>query len=508
MNKAGVCQKGTPWKALNSDQVKILDNAGYEILRDVGFFIADEELLKMAGKMGGIVDFEKKIVKDMPEYAIRENVAKAPRNFVCAGRDPEWDLIFEGGGRKQFWAPESGATDHLQWDPVKRTYARRRANAKDCAYATKIIDGVDDFDSNCYVYDLGEEGQLGLPSELIKLNAILRNTTKFGGNYCTTVSDIREHDYSAKLAAAISGGEEEFRKRPLFWSVYNPLGTLQMNKFNSWSLRKSFEHHWPIMTGVAAAAPLVGPATAAANAAITHAGLLWITAMKGLYDPGTAVLNNNMVFCLDPFTGKGTLTSSHFMLGTVAMNQVWHGLYGLPTCQYTGMGTASLDQEAFGLGMLMMMQTLFGTDMIMIQHSQEALDPTTLVIAAEIAHYGKHFMSTFDQIVPTKENLALELAKQVGATGEGWMTSEFNMARIDLFYKSLSLDQTPPDTWVKQGSPSWCYDICREKLKEYEKHEPVPMPKDIAEKMDAIVKEGTELLKRQDGVSLGSNKPI
>jgi trimethylamine:corrinoid methyltransferase-like protein len=97
----------------------------------------------------------------------------------------------------------------------------------------------------------------------------------------------------------------------------------------------------------------------------------------------------------------------------------------------------------------------------------------------------------------------------VGATGEGWMTSDFNMARIDLFYKSLSLDQTPPDTWVKQGSPSWCNDMCREKLKEFEKHEPVPMPKDIAERMDAILKEGTALLKRQDGSGpTGSNKPI
>lgn len=42
MNKTGVIQHGTPWKALNSDQVKILDNAGYEILREVGFFIAEK----------------------------------------------------------------------------------------------------------------------------------------------------------------------------------------------------------------------------------------------------------------------------------------------------------------------------------------------------------------------------------------------------------------------------------------------------------------------------------
>jgi len=497
MNKTGVSQRGTPWKALSDDQVKILDNAAYEILRDVGVFIADDELLKMAAKLGGTVDPDKKIVKGMPEYIIRENVAKAPRNFVCAGRDPEWDMIFQGGGTKQFWAPESGATDHLQWDPAKKNYARRRANAKDVAYAAKVVDGVDDFDCNCYLYDLGEEGQLGLPSELIKADAMLRNTTKFAGNVCTTVSDIKEFDYIAKLHAAIQGDAEEFRKRPLFWTVYNPLGTLQMNKFNSWSLRKSFEHHWPIMTGVAGAAPLTGPATAAANAAITHAGLLWITAMKGLYDPGTAVMNNNMVFCLDPFTGKGTLTPSHFMLGCCAMNQVWHDIYGLPMCQYTGIGTFSLDQEAFGLGIEMMMQSLYGTDMIMIQHSQEALDPATIPICAEIAHYGKHMMSTFDQIVPTKENLALELTKQVGAVGEGWMTTDFNMARLDLFYKTLTLEQRSPDVWVNEGSPSWTQVLCREKLKEYEQHEPTPLPKDISEKMDAIVKEGTDLLKRK-----------
>jgi trimethylamine--corrinoid protein Co-methyltransferase len=499
MNKSGVIRKGNPWRVLDKDQMKIIDNAAYEILREVGVFIADETLLKMTKELGGEINFEKKIVKGFPEYLIRENVAKSPKNFIFAGRDPDWDMIFEGGGRKQFWIPEAGATERLILNEDKKTFSRRRSNKHDLAYTTKIIDGIDDFDGNQYLFDLGEEGQLGLPTELIRMDTMLRNTTKWAGNHTTVVSDIREHDYVAKLGVAVQGGEEEFRKRPLWHSILNPLGSLQMNLYNSWLFRASFKHHFPVSAGIVAAAPLVGPATAAANAANSIAGLLWVAAMKQHYDPGTAVMSNNIVFGLDPFTGRGALGSAHTILGDNAVTGIWQDLYGLPVAQYNGTFAAQLDQMAFALGINMMLQMTGGTDLIFLQFSDASLDPAMLVASAEIARFGKHLMNNFDQVIPTKENLALELQKEVGATGEGWMLSEFNMSRIDTFYKPLTLDSRAFDVWLRDGAKSWTHDLCREQLKEFEKHEPVPLPKDIAERMEAIVKEGTELLKRKDG---------
>jgi trimethylamine--corrinoid protein Co-methyltransferase len=499
MNKSGVYQKGTPWRALDKEQMKIIDNAAYEILRDVGVFIADEELLKMTKELGGEIDLEKKIVKGFPEYLIRENVAKAPRNFVYAARDPDWDMIFEGGGRKQFWIPEAGATERLILNSDKKTFSRRRSNKQDLVYSTKIVDGIDDFDGNQYLFDLGEEGQQGLPTELIRMNTMLQNTTKWAGNHTTVVSDIREHEYVAKLGVAVQGGEEEFRRRPLWHSILNPLGSLQMNLYNSWIFRASFKHHFPVSAGVVAAAPLVGPATAAANAANAMAGLLWVAAMKQHYDPGTAVMSNNIVFSLDPFTGRGALGSAHGYLGSNAVTGIMQDLYGLPVAEYSGTFAAQIDQMAFALAVSMMLQMQSGTDLMFLQFSDAALDPAMIVVAAEIARFGKHLMNNFDQIIPTRENLALELQKQVGATGEGWMTSDFNMNRIDTFYKPLSLDSRAFDIWMREGAQLWTHELCREKLKEFESHEPTPMPKDIEEKMDAIVKEGIDLLARRDG---------
>ncbi|HPC27885.1 MAG TPA: trimethylamine methyltransferase family protein, partial [Candidatus Methanomethylicus sp.] len=63
MNKSGVMvPPHNFWKVLNPDQLKIIDNAAYEILREVGVFIADEELLKMTKELGGDIDYNKKIV--------------------------------------------------------------------------------------------------------------------------------------------------------------------------------------------------------------------------------------------------------------------------------------------------------------------------------------------------------------------------------------------------------------------------------------------------------------
>ncbi|MEX2751751.1 MAG: hypothetical protein Q6366_007665, partial [Candidatus Freyarchaeota archaeon] len=67
--------------------------------------------------------------------------------------------------------------------------------------------------------------------------------------------------------------------------------------------------------------------------------------------------------------------------------------------------------------------------------------------------------------------------------------------RMKRFPKALYLDDRAFDAWLQAGAPSWAYDICREKLKELEKHEPEPLPKDVVERMNAIVKEGNEKLK-------------
>jgi trimethylamine--corrinoid protein Co-methyltransferase len=509
MKKAGGIQKITPWRALNRDQMKIIDNAAYEILREVGVFIADEELLKLNKDLGGEIDYSKKIVKGFPEHLIRTNAAKVPKNFVFAGRDPDWDMVFQGGGRNQFWIPESGATERLILNDDKKTFSRRRSDKNDLAYTTKIVDGFDGFDGNCYLFDLGKEGQLGLPTELIRMDTMLQNTTKWAGNHTTVVSDIREHDYVARLGAAVQGGEEEFRKRPLWHSILNPLGSLQMNLYNSWIFRASFKHHFPVSPGIVAAAPLVGPATAAANAANTVAGLLWVSAMKGLHDPGTAVMGNNIVFNLDPFTGRGALGSAHGKLGSNVVTHIWHDFYGLPVAQYNGTFAASIDQMAFVLMATCISQMEQGTDLNFEQFSDAALDPAMIVVAAEIANYAKHMLSQYDQILPTKENLALELQKEVGAMGEGYMLSEFNMSRIDTFYKPLTLDTRAFDVWLREGAELWTHELCREKLKEFEKHEPTPVPKDMKERMDAIVREGTELLKKSDvDAQPRSTKPI
>jgi trimethylamine--corrinoid protein Co-methyltransferase len=327
------------------------------------------------------------------------------------------------------------------------------------------------------------------------MNAMLQGTTKWAGHLCTTVSHIEEYDYVERLGKEVAGGEEELKKRPLFWTVYNYSGTLQLNRFNSWLLRAAIKHYFPIMPAVTDAAPLLGPAMAAGNAAISHAGVLFMIALQQFYDPGTAAVANNAVFCLDPKTGRGSPLSPHFMLGSGAMNQLWHELYGLPTSQYGGVFASSLDQQAFNLSNWMALQMVMGTDMIFIQCGTEAFDPVLLPIAAEIAKEGKNLMTTFDQIIPTSENLALDVIKEIGPKGDKWMTHKYNLKRLNMFPQGYCLENNAFDDWLKAGAPSWVYVRCREKLKELEKHEPKPLPNDVVKRMNDIVKEGNDELK-------------
>ncbi len=296
------------------------------------------------------------------------------------------------------------------------------------------------------------------------------------------------------MGAEVAGGAEELVKRPLFWEVYNYIGTLELNRFNAWSLRAAINHHVPIMPAVTAGAPLAGPAMAAGNTAIHLAGDLFIIALQQCYDPGSAAVPNNMVFTLSPTGGKGPITA-HDQLGYAAMNQLLHGFYHLPTSWYGGYGDGSLDEVAFNLAYRAMWQQAIGTDMIMLQFQGGALDPRMIVAAAEIAHQGRYFFDKFDEIHPTPENLALDVIEKIGARGAKWMTSKYNIDRLKRWGTVYSQDTRPLDSWLAEGSPSWLYDLCGEKLKQLEKHETKPLPTDVVQRMNAIEKEGDEKLK-------------
>jgi len=495
MAKTGV--KANPnafWRILDKDQLKTIDDAAYEILRDVGMIMEDDELLKMAQKMGCAADPEKKVVKGIPEDVVRRNASKAPRSFVLAARDPEWDIVLEGPGAKQYWQLSNGATDRRIYNEGTKTYTRRRTNCDDIAYAVRIGDGIDDFDAVARIFDATEESQLGLPLEVNRMNTVLQNTVKHPAILTTTANDDKEYDYVAKLGAIVQGGEEELRKRPMWMSTYNPLGA-HRNKYNCRLLRMSIKHHFPMTCGTVSAAPLKGPATAAANTALTHACDLWMTAFQQEYDPGAIAFNNNIVFTLDPFTGVSGIASVHPYVGSIAMTQLWHDVYGLPVQSYYGTGTFSKDQVMFCEGMAQFPEIAMGTDLIAQVFMTGFMDPAIIPAISEIAHYGRHWWSNFDQIYPTKENLALDLIKSVGPSGDDWMTSEFNMERINTFYQTLTLCNQSPDVWLSEGAKSWVYDVCREKLKELEKHVPPQLPADAVSSMNAILKEANALLK-------------
>lgn len=227
MGKTGVKMNPSSfWKILNNDQLKTLDDAAYEILRDVGMIMEDDELLKMAQKMGCAVNFEKKAVMGIPEDLVRRNVAKAPRNFSLAARDPDWDLVIEGASKNQFWQLSNGASDRLIYDEGTKTYSRRRTSCKDIAYAVRIGDGIDDFDAVARVFDATEESQLGLPLEVDRMNTVLQNSTKHATILTTTASDDREYDYVARPAlptsakpAGISNAKRPANASPMSFSI-------------------------------------------------------------------------------------------------------------------------------------------------------------------------------------------------------------------------------------------------------------------------------------------------
>ena len=200
----------------SDDELHEIHLATLEVLQHTGVFVENEEALEIFAGGGAKIDKDKKIVK-LPPYLVEECLRSAPEKFVMAGRRPEDDYIVESNrvGFTNFG--EGILTVDLQSGEL------REPTKKDIAQSARICDSLDEVS----VYNRAI-GAHNVPAEVAPVHnaeAFFNNTTKhcmigpFSGYQLRQI---------AKMAAAIQGGEEQLRERPLVSFHTCPVSPLRL----------------------------------------------------------------------------------------------------------------------------------------------------------------------------------------------------------------------------------------------------------------------------------------
>jgi len=207
---------GLGLKIFTDDELYEIHLATLEVLQKTGLFIEDEEALEILDGGGAIVDPKKKVVK-FPPYLVEDAVRSAPSKILLAGRNPKNDFIMENN--------RIGFTNFGEGVFIVDPYngKLRETTKADVANSAKIVDYLSELD----VYERAV-GASDVPIETVQLHnaeAWLANTSKHGfmgsGNGYLTKKLV-------KMAAAIVGGKDKLRERPIISFITCPVSPLQL----------------------------------------------------------------------------------------------------------------------------------------------------------------------------------------------------------------------------------------------------------------------------------------
>jgi trimethylamine--corrinoid protein Co-methyltransferase len=203
-------------EVFTDDELREIHLATLEVLSRTGVFVEDAEALQIFEDGGADVDRERRVVC-LPAHVVEGAIRSAPPKVVLCGRTPDHDVVLEDG--------RVGFTNFGEGIQVVDPYTgelheSRKVDVADC---TRLIDALPEID--VVERPLGAHDAPVETAALHNAEAIFSNTTKH-----VTIGPLT--GFCARkiidMAAAIVGGHDKLRKRPLITFLTCPVSPLKL----------------------------------------------------------------------------------------------------------------------------------------------------------------------------------------------------------------------------------------------------------------------------------------
>jgi len=326
--------KGAELRRIHSSTLKVLEETGVRV--------DEENALKLLEDAGATVDFKRKIVK-IPESLIEELIKKARKCVRLCGRNPKHDLTLGEG--KVYIMTSSTGTRVLDMD----TGEVRQSTKKDVAESARLADALDNF----HIYSVMVDA-LDYPEEIMgleEIDAMFNNTEKHIDTGATSTLDARD---SIRMAAAVAGGFEELRKRPIIDFMQTPVSPLILDKGNTEGILECAKHEVPIIVLDMAQAGGTSPVTIAGTLSVINAEVLGGMLIAYLTNPNVPLIYGTSSIVLNMKSLSGSSIFGLIEDGLIASGAAQlANYYGFPSIVNATFAAQSwFDTEQLGFAML------------------------------------------------------------------------------------------------------------------------------------------------------------
>jgi len=191
--------------------------ATLDVLQNYGVGVHCDEALDIFEDGGATVDRKTNHVKLAP-YLVEDAIRSAPSTILLAGRTPEYDVTLQGG-RVGFTSFGAGV---MVIDPFTGEY--RESNKKDVAATALACDAL----ANVDIYSSAVVARdVEYATDLNEAEAFLTNTSKHCHHIDLTGGAGAKKFF--EMAAAIVGGMDKLRERPLVSALVCPTSPLELH---------------------------------------------------------------------------------------------------------------------------------------------------------------------------------------------------------------------------------------------------------------------------------------
>jgi len=466
---------------LSHYELDAIHNASLEILENTGIRVTNEAVLDILKKAGARVDYVKNHVT-IPRGLVQEALRRAPKTTTYAARNPKYDVALNKQ-KPHFWA-EGGAPFIVDWETGERRYSR----LEDSARWAVLADYLDHFH---FLWPVGQA--TGVPSGMrgiVGMCTALRNTEKHVG---VGASSARAAQYQIEIAAAIVGGKEQLRKRPIISANVCPISPLSYEDEITDAIIEYAKAGLPILMWPM---PLMGetsPATLSGTMVINNAEVLGGLTILELASPGVPVLYTAGVGTVDFRTGSGIISPEGTLMNLALAQLAYH--YDLPMqIGSSGSAAKTLDVQAgYDDAISLLAHLLIVPDMVMGFGSLDAALTSSmeaLVIDNEIIDYALRFGQGLEV---NDETLAVDVIDKVGPGGI-FLGEKHTLKHFRERWMSRLSDIDSFEIWQKKGSKS-IDEVAHQKVKEIlATHKPEPIPEDVEKEISKILKRAEAVL--------------
>jgi len=467
---------------LSKDELEAIHNASLEVLENTGIKVMSKKALVMSKKAldilkeaGAKVDYEKNLAI-IPRYVVEEALKRAPKNIRYCARNPKYDFVLNK--QEPHFCADGGPPFIRDWETGKRRYS----TSEDLACCTRIADYLDHVH---LIWPMGVGMDVPDPLRyIVDMYTVLKNTEKhFEGDS----TNAKEAQYQIEIAAAIAGGREKLRERPIFSMVICTTSPLTYDGGMAEASIELAKAGIPVAIDPGPMAGETGPATLAGIMVVSNAEFLSGLVILEFASPGAPVVYAAGVVSVDFRTGV-VIQSPETSLMHLAFNQLAH-YYDLPSeVKVSRSDSKLLDvQDGYEKAISLVPHILSTPDIIFGLGGLETgrlTSPEALIIDNEIIDYALRFAQGLEV---NDDTLAVDVIHKVGPGGI-YLAEKHTLAHFRERWMSRISDISAFETWERKGSKSMD-EVAKEKIKEIlATHKPEPIPEDVEGEISQILK--------------------